>query len=176
MKILKIILYALGGLVALFLVVALFLPARYEVTRTIEIKQPTEAVYAKVSDLNQWLSWNPWSRQEPSAKNTITGEAKQVGQKWAWEGKVVGKGSMTIGELQTNKSITLQLNFEAPMQDQAANSLLFAPTATGTKVTWLMKGDLAYPIGRYFGLMIDGMIGKDFEDGLRNLKNELEKK
>ena len=33
-----------------------------------------------------------------------------------------------------------------------------------------MEGELGYPISRYMGLMMDGMLGKDFEQGLASLK------
>jgi hypothetical protein len=176
MNILKIVLYVLIGAVVLFLGIALLLPARYEVVRSAQINKPIEDVYGKVSDLQQWQSWNPWSKQEPSAKNTITGTGQQKGQRWAWEGKVVGKGSMTLTEATENKSVSYALKFEEPMQSEALNTLALEVSNGGTKVSWHMKGNLDYPIGRYFGLMMDGMIGKDFEDGLQNLKQELEKK
>ena len=44
-----------------------------------------------------------------------------------------------------------------------------------TKVTWSNEGDLgANPINRYFGLMMDRMMGPDFEEGLNNLKRAVE--
>ena len=39
------------------------------------------------------------------------------------------------------------------------------------KVTWSNEGDLGgNPVNRYFGLMMDKMIGPDFEEGLAKLK------
>jgi hypothetical protein len=51
MKALKIIGMVIGGLIALFLVVAAVLPSSYSVERTIEINEPAEVVYALVANL-----------------------------------------------------------------------------------------------------------------------------
>jgi hypothetical protein len=49
--------------------------------------------------------------------------------------------------------------------------LLLAPDGSGTRVTWTNEGDMgSSPINRYFGLMMDSMVGPDFDAGLRNLK------
>ena len=46
----------------------------------------------------------------------------------------------------------------------------------GTHVTWSFDSDMgAGPIGRYFGLLMDRMVGPDFEGGLANLKALAEK-
>ena len=46
-----------------------------------------------------------------------------------------------------------------------------APDGSGTRVTWTNEGDMgANPVNRYFGLMMDSMVGPDFEAGLKNLK------
>ncbi len=82
MKVLKILLIAIGALAALFLLVAAFLPSSYTVERAIEINKPPEVVFEQVADLNNYLKWNPWSKMEPTAKNAITGAQKQAGASW----------------------------------------------------------------------------------------------
>ena len=45
------------------------------------------------------------------------------------------------------------------------------PEGSGTRVTWTNEGDMGTnPVNRYFGLMMDSMVGPDFEAGLKNLK------
>jgi effector-binding domain-containing protein len=49
--------------------------------------------------------------------------------------------------------------------------MALASVSGGTQVTWSLDTDLgAGPIWRYFGLMMDRWVGKDFERGLVNLK------
>jgi effector-binding domain-containing protein len=50
------------------------------------------------------------------------------------------------------------------------------PDDVGTRVTWTFDTDLgAGPVGRYFGLILDGTLGKDYEKGLARLKTVVEK-
>ncbi len=54
--------------------------------------------------------------------------------------------------------------------------LLLAPDGNGTRVTWTNEGDMGgNPVNRYFGLMMDRLVGPDFEAGLANLKGLAEK-
>lgn len=102
MKVLKIIGMIVGGLVALFLVVAAVLPSSYRVERAIEINRPAAAIYPLVVNLPDWPKWDPFTEQEPAAKSTFAGEAGMVGSKWDWEGKVIGTGNLTIEEIVPN--------------------------------------------------------------------------
>lgn len=61
--------------------------------------------------------------------------------------------------------------FQEPMQSSADDYVELEPTGDGdTRVTWRNTGDLPYPVGRYFGLGIDGMLGPQYEEGLQSLK------
>jgi len=54
--------------------------------------------------------------------------------------------------------------------------LLLVPDGAGTRVTWTNEGDMGgSPINRYLGLLMDRMVGPDFEGGLTNLKGLAEK-
>jgi len=50
----------------------------------------------------------------------------------------------------------------------------FSDSENGTLVTWTNEGELAYPLMRYFGLLLDNMLGPDFEQGLARLKMYIE--
>ncbi len=57
----------------------------------------------------------------------------------------------------------------------AKSALLLAPEGASTRVTWTLDIDMgASPIAHYFGLMMDRMIGKDYETGLNKLKSLVE--
>lgn len=173
---LKKILIFILGLVALLLLIAFFLPSSFNVERSVTINAPVDEVYNNVADFNNYLTWNPWSKMDPEAQNTITGEGKGVGASWSWDGKVVGKGSLTYTSLQELKSVASKLVFTSPRQSEANDLWTFETTSGGTKVTWTMSGELSYPIERYVGMMMDGMLGKDLENGLANLKEKCENK
>jgi hypothetical protein len=175
MNLFKKILLGVAGLLVLLLFVAVFLPASYQVERSIEIGKAPEVVFEQVVDLNNWMKWNPWSEMDPAAKNTFSGGAKQAGATWAWEGEVIGTGSLTIEKIEPHQRLESKLVFVAPQQGEAKDTWRFEPTANGTKVIWHNTGGLDYPIGRYVGLMIEGsVLGPQFEKGLANLKRVCE--
>ncbi|MES2733307.1 MAG: SRPBCC family protein [Bacteroidota bacterium] len=176
MRIFKTIFLSIASLLALLLLIAIFLPSQYHVERTIEINKPTPAVFEEVADFNHWLAWNPWTEMEPTAHNTISGTPKTVGSHWAWEGKEIGVGSLTIQAISPNQSIKSKLAMLQPQAMEADDSWLFEPTDKGTKVIWSNTGKLSYPVERYFGLFMNKILGEQYETGLLKLKQVVEKK
>jgi hypothetical protein len=162
--------YVVLALVVLFLAVALVLPSSYTLERSIEIAKPPGVVYEVVSDYNTWLEWSPWPKADPAASQTVTGEPGVVGMKWSWEGEELGVGSMTLASVEEGRSVHSTLVFVEPMASTADDYVILEPTETGTRVTWRNTGELPWPIGRYFGLAVEGMLGGQYEEGLASLK------
>jgi len=176
MKIVKTSLIVLTVILGVVLVVALFLPSGFIVERAIEIEGPPDSVFKLVENVETLVKWNPWSRLDPAAENTLSDSLTGEGAYWYWNGEVIGKGSMTITSIDMNKRIDYILRFDEPKMNPSDIIFHFEPTAFGTNVRWINRGNLNYPIGRYFGLLMDGMLGKDFEKGLLNLKELAENK
>jgi hypothetical protein len=56
------------------------------------------------------------------------------------------------------------------MGEPATAAFYLEPTAEGTKVRWTGHFSMGNnPMSRWFGLFLDGMIGKDYEKGLADL-------
>lgn len=54
--------------------------------------------------------------------------------------------------------------------------LRLAASADGATVSWTTGGDVGLnPVGRYFALLMDRWMGRDFEHSLVKLKKTLEK-
>ncbi|MBN8215085.1 MAG: SRPBCC family protein [Spirochaetes bacterium] len=175
---LKKMMWALLGLVALALVVAgvgpLFLPKSYSVSRSLDLAAPVAKVYAAVGDFQKFNLWQPWIRYEPSASQTVSGKPFTVGARYAWEGKRIGSGSMTIREIKENALVVHDLEFTSPQASKAVSRFDMKDLGGATRITWTLTGESAY-LGRWFGLMMDRMMGNDFESGLQNLKAFAEK-
>ena len=171
-----IFIYILLGIVAFILVAASLLPKSYNVEKHIIIGRPADFVMQRVGDLNYYSQWNPWQQSDPGAQSTITGTPGQPGHKYAWEGKKVGVGSLTLKSIDA-KHIHFDLRFIKPMNSKANDNWLFESWGDGneTKVTWQNSGELPYPIGRLMGPMISGQLNKQFEQGLGALKALCEK-
>lgn len=176
MGILKKVLIGVVAIIALFLLIAAFLSGEYRVERSTVVNTSPDVVYPLVAELEQWKNWSPWVEMEPAAKYTFTGEPGKAGSKWSWKGEIVGEGSLQHDELVENKSIKSSLAFISPQPMTSVEEWSFEPTDGGTRVVWIDEGELGYPIGRYFGLFLDDMLGKDFEKGLEKLKALAEQK
>lgn len=174
MSILKKISYVVLAIIALFFIVALFLPTEYRVERSIEINKPIDNVYGYVADFNNFHAWNPWTPLEPGHKFEVTGDSATVGQKYYWNGEIIGSGEMEFTELKQNQSIQSSIAFLSPEQGSGIVDFTFEGDMNKTKVSWSLNGDAGYPIGRYFGLMMDSILGKDFETGMEKLKEKCE--
>jgi len=174
MKVLKGILLVVGIIVTLILVVAVFLPGTAVVTRTVEVNKPVETVFNYVADYTNYIKWNAWSQMDPEAKSELTGTPGEIGQIYSWDGDIVGKGTLTLNELEPYSSIKGELVFISPMQGLAVDNWKFETLENATRIVWTFETELGYPIGRFFGLMMDGQLGPQLDEGLSNIKTQIE--
>ena len=169
-----IVIYIILGLIVLLLIIAALLPKRFNVEKTVVINKPVSLVMGYVGDLNYYSKWNPWQQSDPSATNTITGTPKTPGHKYAWQGKKIGIGSLTLRSLDS-KHIHFDLEFLKPFKSKAKDNWLFEPWGnTDSKVTWQNSGELPWPMASLMGPMIIRGLNKQFEQGLNNLKKMCE--
>ncbi len=170
MKALKIVGYILVGLLAIVLIVPLLIPAHYSVSRSSVVNAPVDVVYGQVVSLKNWGTWDPWAPMDPNMKVEYTGTDGDVGSTRHWVGNdQVGEGIMTLTKAVPNKEAGMGLKFMKPMEGENGGGFTFEAEGDKTKVTWTLTGEGSYPIGRFFNLLMDGFIGKDFERGLKRL-------
>ncbi len=151
-------------------------PDSFRLERSLRMQAPPEKILPLINDLHTFNTWNPWVRKEPSARQTYSGPPQGPGARAAWEGKELGSGSMTITAVEPTK-VTLQLDFLKPFEAHNVAEFTLTPAADGTTVVWAMHGPANYMtkvMGLFFSM--DAMVGKDFEDGLANLKQLAEAK
>ncbi|GAB5441860.1 MAG: hypothetical protein Fues2KO_22090 [Fuerstiella sp.] len=176
MKLWKKILAGLAVVIVLFLVGGLLLPRTYEVERSIEIEASPQQIYGPVSHLEKWQSWTAWNKENyPGMSYSYDGPKAGIGAKSNWTDPEAGNGQMEIVAADEQTGITYTLDFEGFARTYG--DVEFQPTDDPgvTKVTMKMKGDLGgNPLNRYFGLLMDGMIGADFEKSLQGLKQQVE--
>jgi hypothetical protein len=175
MKIVKGIFYLILTLIALLFIVAIFLPSQYRVERSVEVNQPVGIVYGYVADFNNFHQWSPWTILDPNHPYEVTGDSGKVGQKYFWDGDLIGSGYMVFTEFKPYDLIISDIVFLAPQEGEGVVDWKFNSNDNKTKVTWGLTGNADYPLGRYYGLMMDNFLGKSFEEGMSNLKKEVEK-
>ena len=168
----KKILLVLAALVAIFAAFVATRPAAYEVERSIVIQAPADQVFARAVDLRKWATWSPWSKLDPKMTVEYSGPEVGVGSVYHWKGNdKVGEGRMTITGAVPDSSIQVKLEFLKPWEQTSLTEFTFAPDPGGTRVTWSMSGQHDF-VGKLFAVFMDmdGMVGPDFEKGLKALK------
>jgi uncharacterized protein YndB with AHSA1/START domain len=175
MKILKWMLGIVAGLVAVLLLGGLLLSPKFTVERSVVVAAPAEKVYALVDDPRRWKEWTVWNRRDPAMTISYSGPERGSGAGWAWQSKTEGDGRMNFTAADPGKRLAYDLFFP-DFGTTSQGELLFAAEGNGTRVRWVMNGDMgSNPLFRWLALFSDGMVGPDFEAGLAGLKALAEK-
>jgi hypothetical protein len=163
MKTFKKILLTIAGLIGLSVIIGLFLPKTYHVERSAVINAPADKVYPFISTFRRWPEWIAWTTNKYPDMTMKFGDTDTgVGAGYSWAGKSSGNGAITFTALDPGKSIGYHLDFENG-QYLSTGTISLVPDGSAMKVTWTNDGDLgASPIGRWFGLFMDRMMGPDF--------------
>jgi effector-binding domain-containing protein len=171
MKALKYIGLVLLLLVILIAAIGLILPAKIHVERSIVVNTTPEVPFNLINDLSKFNDWSPWYDIDTNTSYTNSEITTDSGAwiSWKSENPDVGNGKLSITESKPNELIVTKLEFEG--WDPSGASYLFTTENNTTKITWSMDSDMGYNvIGRWFGLFMDKMIGKDYDKGLAAIK------
>ena len=151
-------------------------PAAFRISRTVRISAPAQSVFALVNDFHQWERWSPYEKRDMAMTKAYEGAASGAGAAYGWSGdKQVGQGRMTIVESRPCELICIRLEFERPFKATNTAEFAFAAEGSQTAVTWSLLGRNNFMMKAMSLLLnMDQMIGKDFEQGLSQLKAEAE--
>ena len=161
----------------LILIMSLFLPSSYRVERSLEISAKPDAIFAQLGTLKNWTNWTAWTVSKyPDMQVSFSGPESGVGATYTWDGQSTGQGVLKLTRAEPDKGISYDLEFDHGKY-VSKGAVEYVPAGEALKVTWSNEGSLGWnPISRVFGLLMDKMMGPDFEEGLRNLKQKLEAK
>jgi uncharacterized protein YndB with AHSA1/START domain len=154
-------------------------PDTFHVERSVLIKAPPEAILHLINDLHRWDAWTPYNK-DPAMQKTYSGSAAGVGARYAWQGdKRVGQGEISIREAQPPHQVVFDLHMVKPFEGRNVATFTLEPQGDGnsTRVTWSLddKHTLMLKTMTIF-MNLDNMIGKDFVQGLAQLKTLVENK
>jgi hypothetical protein len=180
MKVVKNILFGLLGIIAFLLLIALFLPKKYAVEREIIIDSPKDSVFTYIKYLKNQDDFSVWAKIDPAMKKKFSGNDGTVGAISAWESqdKNVGAGEQEIIKINEGERIDFELRFKVPFESTDNAFMITKNVSTNqTKVIWGFNGTMHYPMNLMLPIMnMEEMLGKDLENGLKNLKSNLETK
>ena len=112
MRILKIILIVLAVIIGLYLLISLFLPSNYEVSRIININSAKRPVFAQVNDFRNWEAWSPWQAKDSTMVVRYTSDTEGEGANFSWTTDQSKDGNMQIVSVSGMDTILTKLNFE----------------------------------------------------------------
>ena len=169
MKVLKVILFVVLAIVVIGAIAVFVVPTQYHVERSVTINAPAKLIKQQAAYFKNFNQWSPWSELDTAMVTNLEGTDGEVGAIYSWKGNEdVGEGSMEIISVSDTR-VDQKLRFIAPFESEATTYLTFDEVDDGVKVTWGMDGDSPRPMN-LMNLMMDAMIGKDYDKGLTSLK------
>ncbi len=176
MYILLTILSVLAGIIALFLIIALFTRKKYFIQREVVINAPLDKVFDYLRHLKNQDHFNKWVMADPEMQKEFKGVDGTVGFVYAWNGnKKAGAGEQEIKGISEGKKIETDIRFIRPFAGLAQADFTTESISEGqTKITWSNASAMAYPMNAMIS-MIEKMLAKDMDTSLGMLKDNLEK-
>lgn len=176
MSVLRGVMIGIVVLVISAVVIGYLLPGSARVERSIVVDRPPATVFAVLNGFRHLPDWSPWVQLDPAMTSTYSGPIAGVGARYAWSSDqgAVGAGSQEIIESVPLESVVVRLEFSG-MDSQNVARFDLKPEGAGTRVNWTLDSQFgASLLGRWFGLMLDTMVGPDYERGLAQLKAYVE--
>lgn len=174
----SILIYFFLGLISFVIIIAIigFLsPSTVHLEVSKRIKASPEDIFLQVADLENFVTWSPWSAKDPNMTQTFEGENLSVGAKYTWKGnRQVGTGSLETVHIEANRLVVYDMIF-GQGKNVTKCSFRLEPSDQDTNVSWIMDADMGNnPFSRFMGRMMTKFVTKDFNEGLNNLSNKLE--
>ena len=164
-------------LILLFFFFFFFISKQYTVEKQVLVQRSNLSVFDFVKLLGNQVHYNKWVMMDPNVKRTSTGVDGTVGFISYWDSQVknVGKGEQEITHVDQGNIIESIVRFEKPFKNTARVTMTTISITPGqTRVIWKMVGQNKYPMN-LMNLVVPGMLGKDMEESLGNLKDVLER-
>ncbi len=163
-----------AGVIGSLSLLSFTLPQKIHIEREAVIQAGPTTLYELASSNSGFQKFNPYKSVDPNLKIEFFGPDVGIGSGFSFDGKD-GKGTQTISALESNKSVTMQIDLGA--KGTPTQTFNFDKVATGTRVVWGLDADFGNnPIGRIIGLFMDKMMGETFERGLKNLSEAVASK
>lgn len=163
------------------ILVGLLLPSNIHIERSITVQSNAQHIYPYLNNFKRFNQWSPWAMMSKDTQYEFLGPSSGVGaiMKWNSDDPKIGQGSQEILEVEENRKLRLRLVLGENEDDMTSSMLVsfdLQPQGEQTKVSWGLDKEFGYNLlGRYFGLMIEQWVGPEYELGLKNLKNLVEK-
>jgi hypothetical protein len=162
-----------AGVIAILAAGTMLLPRYVRVERVGSVGAAPADIIAIASSAESYQTFNPYKKADPAFKYEVFGPESGVGSGFKFDSKD-GKGSAVVSKVNADR---VEYALDLGAMGQPNQTIMAVADGTGSKVTWAMDADMGYnPIGRIMGLFLDGMIGKNHENGIKLLGEALKSK
>ena len=168
----------LVGIIALLLIIEKKKKKGYTITRSITIHKPKRDVFNYVKLLKNQDYYSKFVMTDPGMKKVFSGTDGTVGFIYAWDSKhkQAGKGEQELKKVTEGESTEVEIRFERPIKGVSQAVMTTEDVGVHTKVTWTFISEMKYPMNiMMLFINFDKLLGKDMEESLAMLKNNLEK-
>ncbi len=164
--------------IAMFVMIGLFLPAKRSVSHSVETNRPMSTVTDILSGFARFRDWNGLINRDPKMALTISGPELGVGARldFASQQGSVGSGSWEVIDVVPGEKVVYALDVPGRGQDKR---MTFRFERTGqrnqnVKITQRYTVNYGWNLmGRFAGLYVTREIGDDMKRGLEKLSNLL---
>ena len=165
---------AVAVAVAAILIIAALKPDTFSVQRSTSIAAAPAAIFPLINDLHAHRSWSPFD-QDPATQRSYSGPAKGPGSALDFADRKCA-GRIEVTDASQPSQITMRLLMSKPMACDNVVRFSLTPRGGQTDVTWTMSGPQPF-MAKVMSTVIncDKMVGRQFEQGLTQLKALAEK-
>jgi len=177
MSILITILVIITAIVVLFLIIALVVKKDFTLQKQVFINKPKADVFNYLKLIRNQEQYSVWVMKDPNIKITYTGTDGTVGftSSWVSDDRNVGIGEQEIVKMNDGESMEVEIRFKKPFEGtNYARTTVTSVNPNQTTVTNLFSGASKFPMN-IMNLFMDKLVGKDMQQNLVNMKNNLEK-
>jgi uncharacterized protein YndB with AHSA1/START domain len=161
------------ALVVALIVIGFLLPTTVVVERSRVVEHPQDVVFEVLGDLRHFAQWAPWLSRQPEMSWRLEGDPREVGATLVWsETADSASNRMWVVAKEPPRRIEMKLDLG---ESEADSWFEVAPEGNAVEVTWGMRIEFGALdlVGRYVGLMLPGLVGRDYREGLERFDEYL---
>lgn len=154
-------------------IVGFLLPTTITIERERVVDHSKDLVYEVLTDLRHFTQWVPWLAEERNIDWRLEGPAKGVGATLVWNETPESQASrLWIVGVDSPNRIDMQLELTG---NEADSWFEVDSSPGGQTLRWGMHIEFGALdlVGRYVGLMLPGLVGRDYREGLEQFDEYL---
>lgn len=161
------------ALVVALIVIGFLLPTTVEVERSRVVEHPQAVVFEVLGDLRHFTQWSPWLSRQTEMSWRLEGSPDEVGATLVWNETPESEPSrLWIVAVEPPQRVEMTLELGG---NEADSWFEVVSVDRSSEVRWGMRIEFGALdlVGRYVGVMLPGLVGSDYSEGLERLDEYL---